>query len=344
MPRCKACGTEAPATARFCSICGAQVAGAPPPPAAASPPAPTPTATPSAPAPTPSAAAPGASSPGLSRGAWAGIAGGAAVLGIAGFLFARSFGLLGAPRASGPATGVLTPPQANPASAPILATPQTDVPKAPVLQTPASEAVPMPEDVIAYLRWLKAYDRSLHELSSSLEAVGISVIPDIYTGLMGQITGDEDAPAPPKGTGVTERLNGITQQLNAKTGEFQQQPPPEACAPLAMRYGEALGTAVRQCAALVGTFEKIAQTFSGEVGDGAQDRQSMLPDLMKELKNGAMSRDADAQVRAANDALDALRDRYTQIPSDIDRGSFQLAPLDSGMDPTRLLSGKLPGM
>ncbi|MFM7322797.1 MAG: hypothetical protein ACKO5K_14945 [Armatimonadota bacterium] len=274
-------------------------------------------------------------------GARAGLAAGGALIAVASFLFARASGWLGAPAPKPSSSAVLAPPSPATPSAPVLAAPDPMAPQAPVLGAPPAQAVPMPEDVIAYLRWLKAYDRSLRDLQAELEGVGVAIIPEIYSGLAAQAMDDESTP-PPAGSGVVSRLEGLTSRLNGKTGEFRSQPPPEPCGPLALAYQQALDTAVVQCGSLVATFGKIAATFTGNVNSGAADRSAMLPDLMKEIKGGAMSRDADGQFRASGEALDALRARYTQIPSDIDRGAFRIEPLDSGMDPTRFLMGK-PG-
>jgi hypothetical protein len=328
MAKCSSCGTESAPNARFCAICGAPV-GAPAQPS--------PPLTPSvAPAPLPES---GPVSSGLPPATWAGIGGGVLVLGIAGFLFAKAAGLFGAPAPAPKSTAVLAAPQTDTAPAPVLAAPQTDSAPTPVLQAPAGEEVPMPEDVIAYLRWLKRFDEFLRDVNSRLEAVGVSVIPEIYTGMISQITGDGEAPQRPAGTGVVERLSGISNELNALSGQFRQNPPPEPCAPLAAAYSEALAGAVRGSAQMVTVFGKVAASFSGDVSQGAADRQQMLPDLMKEMQGGALSGGIDKGFENANAALDAVRARYTRIPSDIDRGAFSIKAVDSGLDASKLLGG-----
>jgi hypothetical protein len=197
----------------------------------------------------------------------------------------------------------------------------------------------MPEDVIAYLRWLKRFDQVLRDVNSRLEAVGVSVIPEIYTGMISQISGDGDEPQRQPGSGVVDKLSTISTELNQLTAQFRQMPPPEPCAPLAAAYGDALAAAVRGSAQMVSVFGKVAQSFSGNVDQGAQDRQQMLPDLMKELQGGAISGGVDRSFQGANSALDALRDRYTRVPSDIDRNGFGIAAVDSGLDASKFLSG-----
>jgi hypothetical protein len=57
-----------------------------------------------------------------------------------------------------------------------------------------------------------------------------------------------------------------------------------------------------------------------------------------------MSQDADAMVMNADRALNTLRSYYTKIPQDVDNGAFQLRPLNTGMDPSKLLGGLGSGM
>lgn len=334
MPKCSSCGTESAPNARFCAICGAQIA----PPSPVSPPMPVPSSPPSS-GNLGSAQGLPTSPGGLPPGAWAAIGGGVVVLGVAGFLFAKAAGLFGAPAPGTKSTAVLSAPQTQTAPAPILSAPQTEAPPAPVLQTPASEEVPMPEDVIAYLRWLKRFDQVLREVNSRLESIGVSVIPEIYTGMISQIAGDGETPSRPAGSGVVERLSTITAELNQLTAQFRQMPPPEPCAPLASAYGDALVAAVRGSAQLITVFGKVAQSFSADVDQGAQDRQQMLPDLMKELQGGGISSGVDRSFGGANSALDALRGRYNRIPSDVDRGAFAIESVDSGLDASKFLSG-----
>jgi len=334
MPKCSSCGTESAPNARFCAICGAQIT--PPvagPSSAHAPGSPPPSGSP--------VSAPGLPAPpgGLTPGAWAAIGGGVLVLGIAGFLFAKAAGLFGAPAPAAKSTAVLSAPQTQSPPAPILSAPQTEAPPAPVLQTPASEEVPMPEDVIAYLRWLKRFDQLLRDVNSRLESIGISVIPEIYTGMISQISGDDETPARPAGSGVVEKLSTISAELNELAAQFRQMPPPEPCAPLAASYGDALSAAVRGSAQMITVFGKVAQSFSGNVDQGAQDRQQMLPDLMKELQGGGISGGVDRSFQGANGALDALRGRYNRIPADVDRGGFAIQAVDSGLDASKFLSG-----
>jgi hypothetical protein len=49
-------------------------------------------------------------------------------------------------------------------------------------------------------------------------------------------------------------------------------------------------------------------------------------------------------VKGADQQLNALRERYIDIPSDINRGTFQIDTLDSGLNAGKLLGGKGLGM
>jgi len=329
MSRCSSCGNPAAAGARFCSSCGAPVGttpvGAPPPAVQSPPPAPTSSANPER--------------TGLSPSTWAAIGGGVVLLGVAGFLFARSAGLLGAPSPKAQPTAVLSAPKTDPPPAPVLAAPQTDSAPAPILETPETASVPMPEDVAAYLRWLKKFDNDLRKVIADLEAVGISIIPELYTGMIDKVAGDEDQAPRSMDDTLTTRAEGMVEQVNKLAMVFRQVPPPDACAPLAAAYTSALGSAVRGVAQLAGTYSRIAASFSGDVNQGGQDRQSMLPDLVKQLKGGGLSGAIDQEFSAADTALDALRERYNQVPSDIRGGAFQILPVDSGLDASKFLSG-----
>lgn len=352
MARCKACGTEAPAMARFCSICGAAVAAPTPPPASASttanPRVPTssapltgpPAAINRTPAPTPSPSYNSDSDGGKKALA---IGSGLVLLCVAGFLIARSSGLLGAAPTKVPASNVLAAPETKPATGPVLAAPQVEAPKSqPVLAQPPPVNTAMPEDIIAYLRWLKALNQNLQGMHSDIVATGTTILPTLY-GDIARIASETEVDAPaPNNSATVQKLQKVVQDLNQVTATFQGRTPPNPCAPLATEYNKALQTTVGQTASMAQTFTKLITSLTQDAQQGTASSQDMLPSLMRELSGGNLSKSADAGFNSADAALNQLRDRYTQIPSDIAPGNFQLKSLDTGFDPKTLLRG-LPG-
>lgn len=353
MARCKACGTEAPAMARFCSICGAAVAAPTPPPASAAsatansrvPTSSTPLSGPPAainrtPAPTP----PPSYDSGGDGGKKALAIGSALVLlGVAGFFIAKSSGLLGAAPTKAPQSNVLTAPDTKPATGPVLGAPQVEAPKSqPVLAQPPPVNTAMPEDIIAYLRWLKALNQNLQGMHSDIVATGTTILPTLY-GDLAKIAGETEADAPaPNNSATVQKLQKIVMDLNQVTATFQGRTPPNPCAPLATEYNKALQTTVGQTASMAQMFTKLITSLTQDAQQGTASSQDMLPNLMRELNGNGLSKSADAGFNSADTALNQLRDRYTQIPSDIAPGNFQLKSLDTGFDPKTLLRG-LPG-
>ncbi len=349
MARCKACGTEAPAMARFCSICGATVAAASPSPAAA----PRPTAAPPSVAPrVPVAPASGYAAPAPQATSGSSnnngkkalvIGSGLLLLGTAGFLFARSSGLLGAAPTALPQSQVLTAPNANPATGPVLGAPQVDAPKSqPVLAQPPPTSSAMPEDIIAYLRWLKALNQNLQTMHSDTVSMSTGMLTTLYGDIANMASETEVTEQKPNTSATVQKLQKIVMDLNQVTATFQGRTPPNPCAPLATEYNTALKTTVSQTAGMAQTYTKLINALAQDSSQGTSSAQEMLPSLMQELNGGMMSKGADAGFNSADTALNQLRDRYTQIPSDIAPGNFQLKSLDTGFDPKSLLRG-MPG-
>lgn len=348
MARCKACGTEAAATARFCSICGAAVAAPAPTPSPTLPPPPrsSPIRT-AAPTPTgsPAYGAPQAAPAGNGNGKTAlWIGSGLLVVCAAGFLFAKSSGLLGAKSPGLPQSQVLAAPQTQAAPAPVLGAPRLDAPKSPVMSQPDPIGSPMPEDIIAYLRWLKALNGRLQTMHSDTVSMSTGILTTLY-GDIANMASETDAPdpsKPPNTSATVQKLQKIVQDLNVVTGEFQGRTPPNPCAPLATEYNKALATTVTQTASMAQVYTKLINALAKDASQGTAESQTMLPDLMREMNGGGMSKSADAGFNSSDASLNALRDRYTQIPSDIAPGNFQLKSLDTGFDPKSMLRG-LPG-
>lgn len=328
MPRCPSCGTPSPAMARFCSICGSALA----PPAA-----PPPARTVAIPTPAPAGAPDAGTKRGLPRAALAGGAG-LALIALAGFLFARASGLLGAPAPASSATGVLAAPAVQTAPAPILSAPETQAPQEPVLAPPGTVDNAMPEDVIAYLRWLKQFEaerrRLEAECASQLTLALQDLIKDYTTGAsLGLLDADSTGETPREHSAPSHgaTIADVIQKWNQATGIFQQKIPPNPCASLATTYGQALAAGVQQMGAIQGILATAQASIKEAGGRSTGDAQSALTDLFQQKSTRSMSRNVDSLIRDANGALDALRDRYTQMPSDIDRAHFSITAESGGL-------------
>ena len=338
MARCKACGTEAPAMARFCNICGAAVTAASAPPASAATSMPAARPQPTQYAPPTAAAPPQNQSTGMNKAAIAALVSGVVLIGAAGFLFAKSAGLLNAQKPSSPSGAVINAPNTQPAQAPVLSAPQPQMPQAPIMKPPGTIGNPMPEDVIAYLRWLKWYDGELQKLMAKLESIGINAVPTLYLSAMDQIQSDDSEQKGNNAQNLKDQMNQIASDMNQAAAIFSQKNPPDACANLATTYREGMNESVRQSAALTQLIIKIIDSFA-DMSNGDQQRKADLPGLMKEMQGGGLSNRADLTRNSASQSLNTLRDRYTDIPPDISASNFQIKTLDSGFDPTKLMKG-----
>jgi hypothetical protein len=284
---------------------------------------------------------------------------GVACLGLAGTLLVKS-GVLGA-KPTGGSSGVINSPRTEPARPGLLTsegveakpggliTHQPVNPPAPEVLTPADNpGSPMPDDVIAYLRWLKNFHNGLGDLNAQLEQVTIMLFPDMIKGIMDQAseTEVESQPKAPDTKAPTARLSEVTQKLNNAAAMFQKTPPPNACAPLAQSYNTSLTVQIQQVQSMVSMLGEIIGSFSNpDAQAGADARMQKLTGLMQEKSSKGLSQNADALVLSADTQLNALRARYTNIPPDIDAGQFRIKPLNSGFDPSKLMGGGgIPGM
>jgi hypothetical protein len=344
MARCKACGTEAPAMARFCNICGAAVAAASAPPANAATPMPAARPQPTAygqPQPTqyaqPLSAAPQPSqSTGMNKAAIAALVSGVVLIGAAGFLFAKSAGLLNAQKPTSPSGAVINAPNTQPAQAPVLSAPQPQMPQAPIMKPPGTIGNPMPADVIAWLRWLKWFEgeRKRLEAKSAGELVVQlqNAIKEYMTGeSLGLLDGSFESgdapkkPAPNYGEQIAKVIGEWNQAANVyKTPGAANKPPlPDACAPLASGYGTALDAGIAEMSKLMNTLNSALGSMSGQGGD-ASGAQNIVRDLMGQKSSKSASKSVDALFIDANAALDAVRNRYTDIPPDINATNFRV--------------------
>lgn len=334
MARCKACGTEAPPMARFCSICGAAVA-----PATAAPPA---MASGTAPArrvalPLVATAAPvQAQGGGMNKAAIIALVSGIGLIGAAAFLFVKSAGVLNAQKPTTPVAGVINAPNTQPLQAPILTPPNPGLPKNPILQPPTTIGNPMPEDIIAWLRWLKWFEGERKRLESKSTGELIlqlqSAIKEYTTGESMGLLGDgfangekPDKPAPNYGAAIGK----VIQEWNQADGVYKapaggNKPRlPDACAPLASNYGQALDAGIQEMTKLMTTMNTALQSMSGQDTGGA-GTQDALKSLMAAKGSKSASKSVDALFNDSNAALDSLRSRYTDIPPDISGNNFRI--------------------
>ena len=351
MARCKACGTEAPAMSRFCNICGAAVTSAAP--SSASAPTPGLAARPQ-PQPTitgqPTAYAPPQQAGGMNKAGLAALITGIALVGVAGFLFAKSSGVLNAQKPTAPAGAVINAPNTQPAQAPLLSAPQPRAPKAPILKPPSTVGNPMPADVIAWLRWLKWFEgerkrleaRSAGELVVQLQ----NAIKEYMTGeSLGLLDGSfESGEAPKKpAPNYGEQISKVIVEWNAAAnvyrtpGAANKPPLPDACAPLASGYGMALDAGIAEMSKLMNTLNSALGSMSGQGGD-TNGATNAVRDLMTQKNSKSASKSVDALFIDANAALDAVRSRYTDIPPDISASNFRV--ISEGAS----LSIPLPGL
>ena len=259
------------------------------------------------------------------------VSAGVALLLVAGFLFAKASGLLSAKPTTPPAAGVLAAPPTQTVQAPVLAVPPVAAPKAPVLAPPASVGNPMPEDIIAYLRWLKQFEMARR----GLEAKGATqmtlclqdLIKEYTTGQsMGLLDGDSTGATPPehKPMNYAAVIGSVIQEWNSATTLFQQKTPPNPCAPLATGYNQALTAGVQQMSQLQGVMTGAQASLKQSGGQSNTNTQQSLTDLFAQKNSKQASQSVDALYGNANASLDELRNRYTQIPADISKGQFDI--------------------
>jgi hypothetical protein len=327
MARCTGCGAQLAARARFCSLCGKEappeVIAAPPPGAARSA---------AVTAPRPGAAANPAAAGGKKNVALITTAS-ALALALLIFLGLKASGVLGAKRTEAPTAAVLNAPATEPVTAPVINAPAASPPpQAPILTPPVAKGTPMPEDVIAYLRWLKQFEAARRNLedrgSAQLSVVAQELIKESMTGAQSLGTLDDD----PTQASSDKRglvfdfapLNKVIADWNLATGKFQSYPPPNPCASLAMTYNGALSTSVREMSQIVGSFQSAMNSLNSSNGQPSSDMMNVLTDLKAEHRSHEGSKNIDAQYSDANTALDRVRDQYTDIPPDIDGQHFQI--------------------
>jgi hypothetical protein len=91
-----------------------------------------------------------------------------------------------------------------------------------------------------------------------------------------------------------------------------------------MTYNGALSTSVSEMSQIMGGFQSAMESLKGTNGQPTSDMMSVLTNLKAEHRSHEGSKSIDQQYGDANDALDRVRDQYTNIPPDIDARHFQI--------------------
>jgi zinc ribbon protein len=315
MAKCPGCGNDVAPGARFCPSCGR---------AAASPPGAAPSAV---------AAVETADGAGRRKVIYASIAGLALVL-LGVFLLVRArSGVLSAGQPESKAVGVLSAPTIPaPPPAPVLAAPEPQAPSAPVLQAPEATPIPMPADVIGYLRWLKKFEAYRRDLEYRGMAELAVFTQKMTTGaLEGLLQADPtgDAPPPRPQDNPVVGIGKVIQDWNRAAQQFQQVRPPDPCAALAGHYNQALTAGVARMSAIQGTLTGALQSMQGAGGQATAASKDALAELYKQRSTREGSVDVDAAYANANEALDQIRSQYTTMPDDV--RSFDIKSGGGGM-------------
>lgn len=313
MAKCPKCGTELAQYARFCSNCGNDTAAQPA------------NAAPAYRSPSPS---PNGQKTGLFVG------GGLVALAIIAFFIARAAGLFSGAKAEPVSAGVLSAPQTQVVAAPILNAPPVSTPgPAPVLrapQMPPPRTNPMPADVIDYLRWLKQFEAGRKGLEAKGQAQALVMMQDMLKeGLTGpadmNLLGGDSSEAPDHKANPAYNpavFNKIIQDWNAATAIFQQKSPPSVCTTLASNYNESLKASVVQMSGLTNMIQSVLAATKNTSSQSETAIRSARTKAYEEYGTKSTSRSIDQQYSAANDALDAVRSQYTNVPPDIDAAHF----------------------
>lgn len=268
-------------------------------------------------------------------------------LGVAALLFflLRAAGVLGVGGTQAPSAAILTAPKTQTAPAPILNAPQASPPAAPVFSAPANKEVPMPEDIVAYLRWLKKFEAARRSLESRMTVASAKILPMITVAQAEEVNNwgpeNDGAARPaqkPATNAIRSELSNIAQEMNQAPAKFQGYPPPNPCAGLALAYQSSLALKVRQVVQMQDTFQQILSAFDGS--GNTSGLNDIYAKLTTEYGSKSMSNDADAADTKANDELNALRGRYTSMPDDV--RTFDIRTVsDQGL--TNLIP-KVPGL
>lgn len=268
------------------------------------------------------------------------LGGGAALLIIAGLIFASASGLLGAKKPNTGGAAVLSAPPAQTVQAPVLTAPAPVVHTAPVVNAPPAKGNPMPADVIEYLRWLKKFEAGRLALESKSEAQMLLVVQELIkvgmvgTKSMGLLDGDsEEASRDAKNAGPTidtRATNAVIADWNTAAGIFQQKSPPNVCATLASNYNGGLTSSVKGMTEILGAGVRAVESINAAGGEKTGDASEVLSFLTDQKNNASMSKNIEGFFTASDQSLDLVRSQYTEIPADIDKAQFTIKSGNAG--------------
>jgi hypothetical protein len=233
------------------------------------------------------------------------VTGGAITLALVLFLLLKASGVLAAKKTDIPDAAVLAAPQTKVADAPILAAPETKQPEAPVLAPPTIVGNPMPEDVIAYLRWLKKFDAARKSLEGRSEAQVMLTMTSMMVDPLKQAMNydSNQSDLKPLSPERETEISGLIQEWNKAAQLFQSVNPPNPCATLAANYNGMLTSVIQQQSKLLGLIMDIVKNTSGNSDQSTDTLKKMLPSLVDENKNKYMSKEIDSAFANSDDAL-----------------------------------------
>ena len=266
------------------------------------------------------------------------LGGSAGLLLVAGLIWG-AYGLLGAKKPTTGGAAVLSAPPAQVTQAPVLTAPAPSVATAPVITAPPAQGNPMPEDVIAYLRWLKQFEAGRIALESKSEAQMMLVMQELIkvgmagTASMGLLEGDSEEASKnpqPKTAIDTGAVNAVIADWNTATGIFQAKSPPNSCATLASHYNMGLTSSVTAMSQILGKGVAAIESINGANGQKTGEATDVLSFLTDQKNNASLSKNIEASFATSNQSLDALRSQYTEIPADIDKGQFSIKSGSAG--------------
>ena len=209
----------------------------------------------------------------------------------------------------------------------MLAAPPVEKPEAPVLTAPTVKGNPMPEDVIAYLRWLRQFEAARRSLTSRGTAQLLVTYANRAKAPLDDLLKEPDQQSSEIKLGSPKseaEISSVIQEWNKAAGRFQSYPPPNPCVTLATNYNAMLITVVQQQSKLLRVMIDTLKAASDSGGKATTDITQVLTQLMDEHNNKGMSKAADATFQSASESLNTLRDQYTEIPQDIDRAHFTI--------------------
>jgi hypothetical protein len=197
--------------------------------------------------------------------------------------------LVQSPGQTGSGALVQAPGAAN--SSPLVQAP-ADTPSNQVVQQPG-ETAPYPADIDDYLKFLKQIEASKQQLIRKELGDALTLLPQAKA--LGA-TIDENQYNETFGN-INKNMNYNADEWNQLTATFNQRTPPESCRDLHNKYYDQLGKIQGAIVAINDALSKVQNDPSGALH------------ALSEMQ-GKASAEADAAIRAADDALGDVCSRY----------------------------------